>query len=288
MPSAMSQNRRQGTWPGGLPYLALGTGPALVFLAGLTPNHEPPTGRDRRFQTQPLLPFAAARRVWWVNRRRGLDPNATMADIAADYAGALRQRFAGPVDVMGMSTGGSVALQLAADHPDVVKRLVVVSAAYRLSEEGRDAQLRVADNVLDGRKRQASAELMRMLGSGPGSQRLLAGFGWLLGPTLFAHTTPDMITTIRAEDAFDLQHRLADIQAPTLVVGGDKDAFYSPALLRRTAEGIPRGRLVLYAGKGHLATSADPRLVPDVLSFLDASDDTVDRAGRRASPSPAL
>jgi hypothetical protein len=72
--------RVYGTWPGGMPFLSLGSGPPLVVLAGITPNHEPPRGADRRFQARQLMLFAASRRVWWVNRRPGLDPDATMAD----------------------------------------------------------------------------------------------------------------------------------------------------------------------------------------------------------------
>ena len=267
--------RVYGTWPGGMPYLAVGAGPPLVFLPGTTPNHDAPTGTERRFQARQVLPYAAARRVWWVNRRPGLDPGATMADIAADYAQAMLRRFDEPVDVIGESTGGSVALQLAADHPAVVKRLVTVSAAYRLSEDGRDTMLRVADDVLDGRPRAAGSEMTRMAGAGTASKRLLAGLGWLVGKSYFAHATADLITTIRAEDAFDLQTRLADIVAPTLVIGGAQDAFYSAELFRQTAAGIPRGRLALYDGRGHLTATMDPRFLPDVLSFLDPPDDAL-------------
>jgi len=281
MPATPELPRTYGTWPGRIPYLAVGSGRPLVFLPGIMPNHEPPTGANRRFQARPLLPFAAMRRVWWVGRRPGLDPDATMADIAADYARVMLQRFDEPVDVIGQSTGGSVALQLAADHPDVVKRLVVVSAAYRLGEEGRDTKMRVADDVLDGRPRAAYAELMRMLGSGAGGNRVLAAIGWMLGKNYFAHATADLMATIRAEDGFNLLTRLGDISAPTLVVGGERDAFYSPELFRETAAGIPHGRLALYPGRGHLATSSDPRFVSDVLSFIDPPD------GTSAAPSDA-
>lgn len=272
MSPALPPPRIYGTWPGGMPFLAVGSGRPLVFLPGTTPNHEAPTGSDRRFQARQVMPYAALRRTWWVNRRPGLDPDATMADIAADYANAMLRRFDEPVDVIGESTGGSVALQLAADHPAVVNRLVIVSAAYRLGEEGRDTMLRVADDVLDGRRRAAGAELMGIAGSGATSRRLLAALGWLAGKKYFAHATADLITTIRADDAFDLRTRLADIVAPTLVIGGDRDGFYSAELFRQTAEGIPRARLALYPGRGHLSTTLDPRFLPDVLSFLDPPD----------------
>ena len=284
MSAAPTPPRVYGTWPGGLPYLAVGSGPPLVFLPGTTPNHDAPTGTERRFQARQVLPYAASRRVWWVNRRPGLDPAATMADIAADYANAMLRRFDEPVDVIGESTGGSVALQLAADHPAVVKRLVIVSAAYRLSEEGRDTMLRVADDVLDGRPRAAGAELMRMTGSGTLSNRLLAALGWLIGKPFFAHVTADLMTTIRAEDAFNLRTRLADIVAPTLVIGGDRDAFYSAELFRQTVEGIPRADLALYSGRGHMSTGLDPRFLPDILSFLDPPDDDAGGTGVAAEP----
>ncbi|TFC06501.1 alpha/beta hydrolase [Cryobacterium adonitolivorans] len=283
MSPAPTPTRAYGTWPGGMPYLAVGSGPPLVFLPGTTPNHEAPVGVERRFHARQVMPYAGSRRVWWVNRRPGLDPAATMADIAADYANAMLRRFDEPVDVIGESTGGSVALQLAADHPAVVKRLVIVSAAYRLSEEGRDTMMRVADHVLDGRPRAAGAELMRMTGSGALSNRLLAGLGWLVGKPFFARVTADLMTTIRAEDGFNLHTRLADILAPTLLIGGDRDAFYSAELFRQTAEGIPRAHLALYSGRGHMNTALDPRFLTDVLTFLDPPDDAGSPAGPRYS-----
>ena len=39
----------------------------------------------------------------------------------------------GPVDVLGFSNGGQVALQLAARHPSAVRRLIAASAPVRRS-----------------------------------------------------------------------------------------------------------------------------------------------------------
>ena len=88
---------------------------------------------------------------------------------------------------------------------------------------------------------------------------------------MFASENPsDTLAVLRAEDAFDAEPSLGHVRAPTLVLGGTADAFYSEELVRRTAEGIPDGRAVLFPGKSHMyvAGSAVPAAVG--LGFLVA------------------
>ncbi|WCD87340.1 hypothetical protein KPP03845_103717 [Streptomyces xanthophaeus] len=54
-----------------------------------------------------------------------LPPTTAMARLAAVHADAIRAAFSGPVNVLGLSTGGSLALQLAADRPELVGGLVL-------------------------------------------------------------------------------------------------------------------------------------------------------------------
>jgi pimeloyl-ACP methyl ester carboxylesterase len=65
---------------------------------------------------------------------------------------------------------------------------------------------------------------------------------------------------------YNFKKRLAQITAPTLVAAGDRDPFYTPALFRETAEGIPNARLILYPDMGHPASGKQFRR--DVLAFL--------------------
>ena len=71
-------------------------------------------------------PLANHLTVYLFNRKVGLAPGSTMADIAGDYARAIENDIGRPVVLHGTSTGGSVALQLAIDHPQRVQRLVLV------------------------------------------------------------------------------------------------------------------------------------------------------------------
>jgi pimeloyl-ACP methyl ester carboxylesterase len=259
----------QGSLGDGLAYIRVGTGSPLVYLPGLTTHHRLPQGMDRSFQVRQLRPLARHYDVWWVQRRQGMASGTTMADIASDYAAALHRRFRDPVDVVGSSTGGSAALQLAADHPEAVRRMVLLSSAARLSPAGRDAQRRFAGLLRRGHTRQASALMMSMLATGSRGKWLAARLGWLLGPTLKDEGVSDMLITIDAEDAFDLTGRLEAIRAPTLVVGGARDQYYGPAVFRETAFGLPNGRLILNPDKGHAGAQISRVTLGEVLRFLN-------------------
>ncbi|PXY22890.1 hypothetical protein BAY60_19970 [Prauserella muralis] len=252
-----------------MPYLRVGSGAPLVFLPGITAHHRQPEGSDLRAQLAQLRPLARHRQVWWINRRPGLAAPVTIAGLARDYAEALRHvRLDGPLDVVGVSTGGSIALQLAADHPALVRRLAVVSAACRLGPQGKRLQRRTCEWLRAGNPRRAAAAMLAGLGTRATTRRLLAGAGWLVGSRLLGTGDPDLLATLEAEDAFDGEPRLAAITAPALVAGGERDAFYGRDRFARTAELIPHGRLRIYPGLGHVSTHRRA-VARDVLTFLD-------------------
>lgn len=255
----------------GMPCLRVGAGRPLVFLPGLTAHHRPPRGMDRRFQLGQCAPLAHGREVWWLNRRRGLPAGTTMTDLARDYATALRHQFGAPVDVVGVSTGGSAALQLAADHPELVRRLVIVSAAYRLGPFGHDCQRETIAALRAGRPRRAAAAMTAIMGAHAATRRVMRIVGWSLGPAILGRGDADLLATLEAEDVFDLRDRVDRITAATLVVGGDRDVCYGRELFQRTAELIPRGTLLIYPRKGHMGIQGG-RMARDILAFLSRSE----------------
>ncbi len=251
----------------GLPYLKLGDGPRLLMASGLTAEHANPTGMWRRKSLSWAAPFARHFTVYLVNRKPGLPADVTMSDIAADYAGAIEQDLGGSVLVHGTSTGGSVVLQLAIDRPELVRRLVVSASACRLSPRGRKVQLEVARLAREGDGRRASALLMDLLVPGPLGYAA-RGVGWLLGGSFVTDDPSDMVRTIMAEDTFDAEPGLGRITAPTLVLGGADDPFYSKDLFERTAAGIPDGRAVVIPGKSHMYVAASKETAGIALGFL--------------------
>lgn len=249
----------------GLPYLKAGEGPPLIVLL-FTPRAANPTGVARWSTMRMIRPFAERFTVYVVNRPPGLPPTMTMAQLAAVYAQAIKATFDGPVNILGVSTGGSIAQQLAADHPALVGRLVLGGTACTLGPVGRQAQRAYMERARRGRR--PSPALATVVTESAIGRRLLAGLLWLSDSDGRDHT--DAVTVLNAEDGFDLRGRLRDIQAATLLIQGGKDLVYPLELARQTVEGIPGARLVVYPGRGHSGTFTDKRFAPDALTFLTA------------------
>jgi pimeloyl-ACP methyl ester carboxylesterase len=255
---------------GRYPCLIAGDGPPLIVLAGLSADAGVAPGPMRRMHEQALRPWVSGRRVFYINRRPGLPTPLSMPALAAEHADALREAFDTPVDVLGMSTGGSIAQQLAADHPTAVNRLALISAACRLGHVGRAAQRRVAARIRGGAPRQALAVLAAEVVPPRRGRHLAAVAGWTFGPRLFgADDLRDLATTIEAEDEFDLA-MCPIVRSPTLLIAGGRDRFYEPELFEETARLIPSCRLCLHPARGHVTVAASPLAIAQALGFLGA------------------
>ena len=173
---------RQGTLGGGLPCLSIGQGPPLVVFPGIGMTNANPTGIQRWGEVRLLSPLARALTVYRVGRRVGLKPGTTIADLANDYAVALEGEFGGPVDVLGISTGGSIALQLGVDRPAMLRRLVVAGAAFRLSEYGREFQRRTAELSAAGDRHGLARMQAPDVTDSRLGRRIAGGLLWLAGP----------------------------------------------------------------------------------------------------------
>jgi pimeloyl-ACP methyl ester carboxylesterase len=257
----------------GLPYNRLGDGPrTLVIFQGLAFENKPLTGLMAMLFLSPYTILARDFTMYVVMRKAGLPDGGSMRDMADDYATMIREEFGRPVDVVGISTGGSIVQHFAAEHPDLVRKLIIHSSAHTLSDSAKSLQLRIASFARQRRWRAAYGALTGPMFPHDGIMKHEAGpavwFVSLLAGMLGSPEDPsDLVATIMAEDRHAFRERLCEITAPTLVVGGDRDPFYSEALFRETAEGIPNARLILYKGIGHPASGKQFR--QDVIRFID-------------------
>jgi pimeloyl-ACP methyl ester carboxylesterase len=264
------QRMREGILRGGLHYLTEGSGPPLVIFSTVTPSPYNPRGLARLGVRRFIRPLTQHFTVYVIGRRPHLPLGATMADLAADYANALTEAFnEKAVNVLGFSTGGSIALQFAADYPELVQRLTLAATAYRLGPIGREVQRQYADWLALGKFSRAYRTLAPLVSDSRIGQWFWEGILWMVGTLTRIEDPVGMVAMLRAEDAFDLGDRLHEITAPTLLIGGDQDCNYPPELLKQMTERIPHAHVSMYPGRNHNTIFTDRRFYHDVIAFLE-------------------
>ena len=253
----------------GLPTLRIGSASkALVYFPGLSLHPGLPTGMERRMATSGWGALQPEYSVFRVGRR--VRPVGTsFTDMAEDAIAAIEE-LGPPVDLLGASTGGILALHVAALRPDLVRRLVLMITGPRLSDDGRMRARRAIAAANAGRWRIVYATIMPI--GGTGIRRAVYGaVGWLLGPRLMG--IPRDPTMFLAElDAWllvDGEALLDRISSPTLIVGGADDPVFPPAITEAMGRGIPHASVAIVPGLAH---DFPARLTSDhIAPFLRAS-----------------
>jgi 3-oxoadipate enol-lactonase len=188
----------------------------------------------------------------------------TIEDLAGQARDLLAEAGSARVDVVGVSLGGLVALRLAADNPDLVRRLVVVDAVAVYPEPMREMwRDRAARAPAEGVEPFLDPTLALWFTAG----RLAEG-----GPVVEAARRAFLAGDARgyalacqALEQADVTGVLDRITAPTLVVCGEDDAPPFTAAAREFAERLPDARIVWLAPARHAGVLEQPEQFREAL-----------------------
>lgn len=193
----------------------------------------------------------------------------TIALMASDVAALMDALALEKAHVLGLSMGGTVALQFALDYPGRVARLVLVNTFSQLRPASPDEWAYFAARFL----------VLHILGL-PQQARLVARRVFprpeqaiyrqeLLHEILQADPRCYR-AAVRSLAKFNLNDRLAEINCPVLVVTGEEDSTVSPRIQGRLAAAIPTARQALIPHAGHAVivdqTGPFNRILLDFLS----------------------
>ena len=235
---------------GDLDYVRFGTGGrVLVILPGL--------GDGLRTVRGTALPmawmyrsFAGDFTVYMFSRRNNLSRGCTTRDMARDLAEAMEVLGIRRADVLGVSMGGMIAQWLAIDHGDRVNRLIlaVTSAGPNpILTESVEEWSRLARQ--DDHTALMDSNVRRIY-----SHAYYRKSRWMI-PLMGKLTKPKSYNRFLIQAEACLTHdALADlprIQAPTLVIGGNRDQCLGGDASRELAARIPGARLRMYGQWGH-------------------------------------
>jgi pimeloyl-ACP methyl ester carboxylesterase len=242
---------------------SFGHGTPVLFLHGGLMFFDNAYVRQRSF-------FAARHLVIGIDQRgHGHSPDGPWQlsyQLMADDTAAIIQKLkVGPVDVVGHSDGANIALLLARDHPELVRRVVISGANLRgWSAEELEARKRWTPAQIEEKVRALAASLPPFFRTDYGAVSPDGPDHWLALVTKCFWMWGQSIVIDPAD--------LKKIVAPVLVVAGDHD-FTS---IEETAEifrGLPHGQLFVVPGTGHGTFKMRPELVNLAVSeFLERAD----------------
>ncbi len=197
-----------------------------------------------------------------------IDRSLSFELMADDIAALIRQLALKQADLVGYSLGGGVALHTSIRHPDLVRKLVLVSTPFK--SEGWFPENRAGMKAMNAQAAQA------LVGTPPHQAYMN------VAPKPEDWTTLVTKTGQLIGQDYDWSAGVSKLQMPTMIVVGDADAV-RPAHAVQFFEllgggqkdagwdgsGMPNARLAMLPGTTHYNIIFSPMLASVVTRFLD-------------------
>jgi len=261
-PTAAAPTRQVDVGGQAIAYRIVGTAPGVPLLLlnrfRGTMDHWDPLLVDR---------LAAHRRVILFDqpgfaRSAGMPPDS-LPSFAASAARVVQALGCDKVDVLGFSMGGTVALQLALDHPQLVRKLVIAGSGPGFVPDMPPGVVPAGPAVWQVATKPVNDDgdfLFLFFEESASSQA--AGRAYLdrlrqrrdaFAQQVDARAWQAQLKSAQGvgSEATSLLPRLRDIAVPVLVANGRHDIMVPTYASYAMAQALPQGRLVVYPDSGH-------------------------------------
>jgi pimeloyl-ACP methyl ester carboxylesterase len=196
------------------------------------------------------------------------DRPISLIDMGDDMAVLLERLGYRQVDVIGYSLGAGVAFRLAVQHPEMVRRLVLVSTGF--SQDAFYAEMLTLQAQISG----AMADTMK-------DTAIYRSYAAIAPhPEDFPRLLDRMGEAMR--QSYDFSEDVKRLRMPVMLVYGDSDMFRPEHIVEfyhllggglRDAgwgrENMSQNRLAIIPGQTHYDIFASAALVPTVMPFLN-------------------
>jgi pimeloyl-ACP methyl ester carboxylesterase len=188
--------------------------------------------------------------------------------MAEDIAKILSRLNIPSAIIIGISMGGTVALELVLNHPSLVQSLVLVNTFSKLRPKNSSylflSAFRYFLVLTLGIPAQARYVVARLFPND--DQEYLRNSFY---DQITQANPSGYRTTMRSLAKFNMDGRLNEINVPTLVVTGENDSIVEPAIQSRMAQNIPEAKHVVIKDADHAVIVEKPeKFNQTVLNFL--------------------
>ena len=248
-------------------YEIYGTGDPLILLHG-------GLGAIEMFGEN-LPALAAGRQVIGVDlqahgRTADIDRPITFEAMADDVAALIRHLGFNQVDLMGYSLGGQTSQQVVIRHPELIRKLVLISCPFKRSQWNQynlEGMQQMSSAIAEPMKQTPMYELYKQI-----------------APKV--EDWPVLLTKLGnlARTDYDWSKVIPSIKQPVLLVAGDADAVLPRQMIEFfellggglkdggwDGSGIGNARLAILPGITHYAIFNSTKLTEVVIPFLDGA-----------------
>ena len=211
--------------------------------------------------------FAKDYTVYVLSQKNVMPDRYSTGKMARDVREAMGILGIDKADVIGVSLGGMIAQNLAADYPEVVNKLVLVVSAAKRNQYTQAAISGWIEMAKRGDYRKLMVDSLKKMYTREYLEKnkwMIKAAGKFGKPVSYER----FVTMAYACINHDAYEKLEKIQAETLVIGGELDRTLGAKGSRQLAEKIPNATLKMYPQYGHALYEEAKDFNQVVLEFL--------------------
>lgn len=211
--------------------------------------------------------FAKDYRVYIIDKKSNIEKNCTVFDLANDTAEVMQKLGIENAYVVGVSLGGMIAQEIAINHPELVKKLVLGVTASRTNE----TMQKVVGNWIYLAENGDFGGIIRNMLTVMYSEKYVKQYGWMF-PILARFSKPKneerFIRLAKACLTCEAYNRLDMIKAPVLVLGGMDDKIVGSEPSYEIFEKLSC-KIYMYGSLGHSAYEEAPDFNLRIKNFFE-------------------
>lgn len=208
--------------------------------------------------------------IYLFDRRKEIPKEYSVYDMAKDTAAAIKALGLTDIYLFGASQGGMIAMTIAIEHPELVKKLALGSTSSHVTKEQADG----IDEWIELAKKGDRQGLYLSFGERvypPAVFEQYRNYFIETSKTVTDEELERFVILASGMHGFNVTDRLGEIQCPVLTTGTFEDAVLDSDATMEIAENLDDKegfQLYMYIGYGHASFDTAPDYRQRVMDFF--------------------